>query len=105
MLAPPCTKRVITNHNFVGYWHNRHFVLQIKHVTEVVGPDEYDEAVRRDPMVSALSATGDLRTGQQLLADAAEDRLRSVGRMAACQRGRAELDEIAAAAENLAKDL
>ncbi len=77
----------------------------MKHTTEVVSPDEYDEAVRRNPMVSALSATGDLRTGRQLLDDAAEDRLRSVGWMAACPRGRSELDEIAAGAEVLAKDL
>ncbi len=71
----------------------------MKHITQPVSPDEYDEAVRRDPMVSALSATGDLRTGLQLLADAAEDRLRSIAWMAACQHGRAELDKMAASTE------
>ena len=82
-----------------------HCALQAKHTTEVVTPDEYDEAVRRDPMVSPLFATGDLRTGQQLLDEAAVDRLRSVGWMAACPRGRAELDELAAATEIMAKHL
>jgi hypothetical protein len=79
--------------------------MQAKHTSEVVSPDEYDEAVRRDPMVSALAATGDLRTGRQLLAEAAADRLRSVGWMAKCPHGRAELNGIAAAAEILAKRL
>ncbi len=75
--------------------------MQAKHITQAVSSDEYDEAVRRDPMVSALAATGDLRTGQQLLADAAEDRLHSVAWMAACPNGRAELDAMAASAESL----
>jgi hypothetical protein len=79
--------------------------MQVKHTTEVVSPDEYDEAVQRDPRLGALCLTGDLRTGQQLLADAAEDKLRTVGWMAACPRGRAELDAIAAATELLAKNL
>ncbi len=67
-----------------------------------VSPDEYDEAVRRDPTASTLSATGDMRTGRQLLAEAAEDRLFTVSWMAACPRGRAELDRMAAAAEAMA---
>ncbi len=74
----------------------------MKHIVQEVSPDEYDEAVRHDPTASTLSATGDLRTGQQLLLDAAEDRLRSVGWMAVCPRGRAELDKLAAAAEGMA---
>ncbi len=59
--------------------------------------------MRRDPARSALAATGDRRTGRQLLADAPADRRRSVAAMAACPRGRAELDALAAAAEDLAR--
>ena len=77
----------------------------MKHITQAVSADDYDEAIRHDPTVSTLSATGDLRTGQQLLADAAEDRLRSVGCMASCLHGRVELEELAAAAEAMAKRL
>ena len=47
-------------------------------------------------------AAGDFRTGRQLLADAAADRRRTVDAMAACPRGRAELDTLAAAVEVLA---
>jgi hypothetical protein len=67
----------------------------VKHITQAVSPDEYDKEVFSDPMVGALSATGDLRTGRQLLADAAEDQRRSVAWMAACQRGRKELNVMA----------
>ena len=82
-----------------------HLDSQAKHITQAVSPDEYDAAVARNPLVSALSATGDMRTGRQLLASAAEDRLRSIARMAACPRGRAELDEMATSAEGLIRHL
>ena len=77
--------------------------MQAKYITQAVSPDEYDEAVRHDPTVSTLSATGDMRTGRQLLAEAADDRLRTVGWMAACPHGRAKLDKIAEAAEAMAR--
>ncbi len=48
------------------------------------------------------AAAGDFRTGRQLLADAAADRRRSIAAMAACPRGRAELNTLAAAVEVLA---
>ena len=54
-------------------------------------------------MVSTLSATGDLRTGRQLLADAAMDHVRSIAGMAASYCGRAELDAIAKLTEALAQ--
>jgi hypothetical protein len=77
--------------------------LQVKNITQAVSPDEYDEAVRRNPMVSTLSATGDMRTGRQLLADGAGDHLRSIAGMAASQYGRVELDMMAKATEALAQ--
>jgi hypothetical protein len=40
-----------------------------------ITPAEYDDAVRRDPLTCPLAATGDFRSGAQLLADAASDRL------------------------------
>ncbi len=78
---------------------------QVKNITQVVSPEQYDAAVRADPMVSTLAATGDRRPGRQLLADAAEDRQRTVAGMASCPRGRAELDTMAAAAEALGLDV
>jgi acyl-CoA reductase-like NAD-dependent aldehyde dehydrogenase len=74
---------------------------QVKHITQAVSADEYDEAVSNNPMVSVLSATGDLRTGRQLLADAAADRLRTIAWMAACPHGRMELDVMADSAKCL----
>ena len=71
-------------------------------MTAVVTPDEYDAAVAADPAHSTLAALGDRRSGRQLLADAAADRARSLASLAACPRGRAELDTIAAAVEALA---
>ncbi len=77
--------------------------LQVKNTTQAVSPEEYDDAVRRNPMASTLAATGDLRTGRQLLADAAKDHFISVACMAASQGGRAELDAMAEATEALAR--
>ena len=54
-------------------------------------------------MVSTLSATGDLRTGRQLLADAAMDQISSIAGMAASHCGRAELNAIAKVTEALAQ--
>ena len=73
----------------------------MKNVTQAVSPDEYDEAVRSNPMISTLSATGDLRSGRQLLADAAKDHRSSLAGMTSSQRGRAELDAMAKATEVL----
>ena len=75
----------------------------MKNITQAVSPDEYDEAVRSNPMVSTLTATGDMRTGRQLLADAARDHFRSIAGMAASQSGRVELDSLAEATEALAR--
>ncbi len=77
---------------------------QVKNITQVISPEEYDEAVRADPMSSTLSATGDHRPGRQLLADAVTDRLQTVASLAGSPRGRAELDAMAAAAEALVLD-
>mmetsp|Transcript_48327 Transcript_48327/g.100967 ORF Transcript_48327/g.100967 Transcript_48327/m.100967 type:complete len:175 (-) Transcript_48327:211-735(-) len=77
-------------------------LVTVKNTTQAVSPNEYDEAVRRNPMVSTLAATGDLRTGRQLLADAAKDHLVTIASMAASKDGRAELDAMAKATEALA---
>ncbi len=75
----------------------------MKNITQAVSPDEYDEAVRCNPMTSTLSATGDLRTGRQLLADAAKDHFSSIAGLAASHCGRTELDAIAKVTEALAQ--
>ena len=83
---------------------SRRGASQLKHITAIVSPEEYDAAVLRDPSVSTLAATGDMRTGRQLLADAPADRLRRVGTMAASPAGRAELDVFSALAERIAQN-
>ncbi len=50
-------------------------------------------------MCSPHTATGDNRSGQELLAACEEDRRRTIASMAASREGRAELDTIAAAIE------
>ena len=76
-------------------------VWQMKSVMHIVTPEEYDAAVRLDPTVSPLYALGDRRSGRELLADAAHDAQRTLLAMTATRAGRAELDDIAAAAELL----
>ena len=73
--------------------------LQVKHMVEVITPDEYDAAVASDPSLSPLAAAGDRRSGRRLLADAPTDELRTLARQAATAQGRAELDAIALAIE------
>ena len=72
-------------------------------MTQPISPEEYDAAVRPDPAASTHAATGDARSGCQLLADAAADRRRSIAIMEACRAGRAELDTFSALAEGLAR--
>ncbi len=54
-------------------------------------------------MCSPLTATGDYRSGQKLLADTEVDLSRTIAGMAASRDGRAELDIIAAAMEAIAR--
>ncbi len=76
--------------------------LQLKNHFRVITPEEYDAAVQRDPMCSPLTATGDFRSGRELLADSDADLSRTVATIAAGREGRAELDTIAAAMEAMA---
>jgi hypothetical protein len=75
---------------------------QVKHITTAVGPEEYDAAVQRDPSVSTHAATGDHRTGRQLLADAPADRQRSIAGLSASQAGRAVMWRLSMATEAFA---
>ncbi len=76
--------------------------FQAKHIWAPISPDEYDAAVRTSPALCPLAATGDRRSGWQLLADATADARHTVVGLAACRAGRAELEVIAAAAEDMA---
>jgi hypothetical protein len=78
---------------------------QIKMVSAAVGPDEYDAVVTLTPELSTQCLAGDLRTGRQLLADAAFDLSRPLTALNSCQYGRAELASMATAIEALAKRL
>ena len=64
-------------------------------------PEEYDAAARLDPAACPLLATGDRRCGRRLLADPA-DAARGPGELLGTAAGRAELDRISAAAEEIA---
>ncbi len=79
--------------------------LQIKNHFRVITPEEYDAAVQRDPMCSPLAATGDLRSGSKLLADAEADLMRTIADLAAAREGRAELESIASSMEAIARSL
>ena len=79
-----------------GLWVTRE---QVKHLYRVVSPEEYDEAVQRNPSASLLAATGDHRSGQQLLTDGAFDARRTAAAAAASEVGREELNAMAAAAD------
>ena len=56
-------------------------------------------------MCSPLAATGDLRSGSKLLADAEADLMRTIADLAAAREGRAELEGIASAMEALVRSL
>ncbi len=70
-------------------------------MVRIITPDEYDDAVRRTPALCPLFATGDRRSGRELLAAADNDAQRSLAGMAGTWAGRAELDCIAVAFEQL----
>ena len=74
--------------------------LQIKSVVQVISPDEYDTAVCRKPAFCPLFATGDRRSGRQLLADASADVRHTVAVLASTTHGRKVLSDIAAAVES-----
>ena len=79
--------------------------MQLKNHFRVITPEEYDGAVQRDLMCSPLAATGDLRSGSKLLADAEADLMRTIADLAAAREGRAELEGIASAMEALVRSL
>jgi hypothetical protein len=78
---------------------------QIKNHFRVITPEEYDDAVRPDPLCSPLTATADHWSGHQFLADVEADFLRTIAGTAASRDGRAELDAIAVAMEAFANSL
>ncbi len=78
--------------------------MQLKNHFRVITPEEYDAAVQRDSMCSPLTATGDYRSGRQLLADSDADLTRTIASMAASREGRVELETIANAIEAMARD-
>ena len=75
--------------------------MQLKHHLRRITPEEYDTAVQRDILCSPHAATGDRRSGRRLLADAGADQLLSVADLAASREGRAELDTIATAMDEI----
>jgi hypothetical protein len=78
--------------------------VQLKNHFRVITPEEYDAAVQRDPMCSPLTATGDYRSGRQLLADSDADLTRTIASMAASREGRVELETIANAIEAMVRN-
>ncbi len=68
---------------------------QIKIAHRLIGPDEYDDAIRRWPHRCPLVLLGDFRSGRQLLADADADSAETLTSLATSPRGRAMLDNVA----------
>ncbi len=58
---------------------------QVRFLTRVVTPDEYDAATRRSPAACPLFALGDTRTGRQLLRDAAADAAAPLAALPPCR--------------------
>ena len=65
-----------------------------------ISPDDYDDAVRQDPISCPHIITGDHRCGRQLIADAATDVHVQLAGMVAAISGRMELNCIASFAES-----
>ncbi len=76
-------------------------MLQTKNIMHYVSPDEYDAAALLDPAACPLYALGDRRSGCELLAAAFDDARLSLQDMTATRSGRAKLDGIASAMEDL----
>ena len=77
-------------------------ISQIKTITQVVTPGEYDEAVASDPFCSVFAFTGDTRSGRQLLEDANAEMCCPLQEMAAAPAGQEKLDWLSKVAEKLA---
>ena len=69
--------------------------VQVKIAHRIIGPDEYDDAVRRWPQSCPLVMLGDFRSGRQLLADAAADSAETLASLASSPSGCAAMDNIA----------
>ena len=59
----------------------RPFVAQVTVLMKAIGPDEYDDAVRRNPASCIPYAMGDTRCGRRLLADFPRDARRTVAEL------------------------
>eukprot|EP00291_Cryptomonas_curvata_P004566 CAMPEP_0172189854 /NCGR_PEP_ID=MMETSP1050-20130122/22768_1 /TAXON_ID=233186 /ORGANISM="Cryptomonas curvata, Strain CCAP979/52" /LENGTH=203 /DNA_ID=CAMNT_0012864621 /DNA_START=285 /DNA_END=893 /DNA_ORIENTATION=- len=64
---------------------------QVKQAYRVIGPTEYNRAVRSRPPCCPLPLTGDHRSGQRLLVDAAADSVLTVAVLSRSAPGRAKL--------------
>ncbi len=79
--------------------------MQVKIAHRLIGPDEYDDAVRRRPDCCPLVMLGDYRSGRQLLADAPADSAETLTSLATTPTGRATLDKVADHLEQLLAQL
>ena len=57
------------------------FSPQVSVLLRAIGPDEYDDAVRRNPIACIPHTTGDTRCGRRLLADFRHDARRTVAEL------------------------
>ena len=74
---------------------------QVRQAYRVIGPAEYNRAVRRSPRCCPLPITGDHRSGQRLLVDAAADFALTVAALARSAPGRAALSPVLAHLKDL----
>ena len=76
-------------------------VPQTKNISHRITREEYDAAVLLDTLKCPLYALGDRRSGCELLAAAFNDAQLTLQAMTATPSGRAELDSIASAVEEM----
>ena len=67
---------------------------QLKQIHQVITEEAYDEALRSTPELCPLTLVGDMRSGAQLLADAAADSVQTIESMVLSHAGRAGLQHL-----------
>ena len=70
------------------------YTWQFKQIHQVITADAYDEALRSTPELCPLTLVGDMRSGAQLLADAAADSAQTIESMVLSHAGRVGLQHL-----------
>lgn len=77
----------------------------MKQSSRIISADEYDDAARRTPHLCPLIMIGDLRSGMELLNDAAQDMSTTIEAMCGSRHGRALLENVARCLEDQVRSI